>query len=162
MHSAWLFIAILLVGLYVILRIDLLPDVIPVLGWLDDTFLVGLLIYYFRYKKLPRFLYSLGRLFFKGPGAGSGQSSGQGRSENQGQGAGAQGPGSRGSGRVKDPYAVLGLEKGAGREEIQAAYREAVQKYHPDKVSHLGDEFQQLAKQKFVEIQDAYDQLKGK
>lgn len=160
MHSGWLLIAIILVGLYVILRIDLLPDVIPVIGWLDDTFLVGLLIYYFRYKKLPRFLRSLGRFFFKG--SGSAQNSGQGRSENQGQGSGAHGAGSGGSGRVKDPYAVLGVRKGAGREEIQAAYREAVQKYHPDKVSHLGDEFQQLAQQKFVEIQNAYDQLKDK
>jgi len=160
MRSGWLLIAILLVGLYVILRIDLLPDVIPVLGWLDDTFLVGLLIYYFRYKKLPGFLRYLGRLLFKKPGERTEQYSSQNRSGTQEQGQWRQGP--RSSDKVKDPYAVLGLERGASRKAIQGAYREAVQKYHPDKVSHLGEEFQELAQQKFVEIQDAYDQLMGR
>jgi uncharacterized membrane protein YkvA (DUF1232 family) len=44
-------------------------------------------------------------------------------------------------------------------EEIKSAYRKKAQRYHPDRVVHLGDEFQQLAKQKFQEIQEAYEIL---
>ena len=39
-------------------------------------------------------------------------------------------------------------------------YRLKVQKNHPDKVSHLGHEFVEIAKIKFLEIQKAYDVLK--
>jgi DnaJ-class molecular chaperone len=31
--------------------------------------------------------------------------------------------------------------------------------YHPDKVSHLGEEFRQLAEKRFKEIQVAYQEL---
>ncbi len=151
MRVFWIIIAIFLVCFYVISRIDLVPDVFPILGWLDDTFLVGLLIYYLRYRKLPAFMTWLGRLLFKRTPGRSDQTSGP-------RGAGGQ----RGqSGQPKNPYAVLGLKPDASREEIQAAYRELVQKYHPDKVSHLGEEFQEMAQQKFVEIQNAYDELMG-
>jgi len=149
MQAVWIIIAIFLVCIYVISRIDLLPDVFPLVGWLDDTFLVGLLIYYLRYRKLPGFIYWLQRLLFKKSPGRSDQTSGRGQTggtKNQ-------------EGRPQNPYAVLGVKPGASQEEIQAAYRELVQKYHPDKVSHLGEEFQEMAQQKFVEIQDAYDQL---
>ena len=33
-------------------------------------------------------------------------------------------------------------------------------KYHPDKVSHLGEEMQKLAKEKFQAVNDAYQQIK--
>jgi DnaJ like chaperone protein len=33
-------------------------------------------------------------------------------------------------------------------------------KYHPDKVSHLGDEFRKAAKEKFQKVQAAYEQIK--
>jgi DnaJ-class molecular chaperone len=51
-------------------------------------------------------------------------------------------------GSTLDPYAVLGVKPGASAEEIHAAYREAAQKFHPDKVSHLGEDFQILAQTK--------------
>jgi len=152
MQPVWIIIAIVLVCLYVISRIDLLPDVFPFVGWLDDTFLVGLLIYYLRYRKLPGFMLRLGQLLFKKSRERSDQGSGRG-------GAGGQ---KEQPGQPKNPYAVLGVKPGASREEIQSAYRELVQKYHPDKVSHLGKEFQEMAQQKFVEIQNAHDQLMGK
>ncbi len=150
MRSVWLLFAIVLVGLYVLIRIDLIPDMLPIVGWLDDTFLVGLLLYYFRYKKLPGFILALGRMLFKQRTGetGAGRRDRQDSQEKQTR-----------TGEERDPYSVLGLKPGAGRKEIQAAYREAVQKYHPDKVSHLGEEFQKLAQQKFIEIQKAYDQL---
>jgi DnaJ like chaperone protein len=59
----------------------------------------------------------------------------------------------------RNPYAVLGVQPGSPPEEIQRAYRELAARYHPDKVSHLGEEFIQLATRKFAEIQNAYDLL---
>ncbi len=41
-------------------------------------------------------------------------------------------------------------------------YREQAARYHPDKVAHLGEEFQAMAKEKFQDIQWAYEQLTGK
>src|SRR6056297_3858254 len=159
MRTGWLLLIILLVAFYVIFRLDLIRDVVPVLGWIDDTFLVGLLIYYFRYKKLPAFLLYLGRLLFRRRQGSAGQQPGDEGSDGREEKAGT---GQSGFHTARDPYAVLGVRRGASRKEIQAAYREAVQRYHPDKVSHLGEEFQDLAKKKFVEIQQAYDQLMGR
>jgi DnaJ like chaperone protein len=33
-------------------------------------------------------------------------------------------------------------------------------KFHPDKVHHLGDEFQKMAEEKFKSVNDAYQQIK--
>ncbi len=60
---------------------------------------------------------------------------------------------------TQDPYFVLGISHTAGREEIRAAYRREMAKYHPDKVSHLGRELQELANQKAQDINNAYEQL---
>jgi len=59
----------------------------------------------------------------------------------------------------RDPYAVLGVQPGCTIEEAQRAYRELASRYHPDKVSHLGREFIDLATAKFTEIQVAYDAI---
>ncbi|MDY6951090.1 MAG: DnaJ domain-containing protein [Thermodesulfobacteriota bacterium] len=42
---------------------------------------------------------------------------------------------------------------------IKAAYKKLAAQYHPDKVQHLGREFQDLAHKKFVAIQQAFDLL---
>jgi DnaJ like chaperone protein len=57
-------------------------------------------------------------------------------------------------------YAVLGLEPGADMESIKKAYRKLSMTYHPDKVSHLGDEFRAVAEEKMKEINAAYDYFK--
>jgi DnaJ like chaperone protein len=57
-------------------------------------------------------------------------------------------------------YATLGLEKGADMDKIKKAYRKLSMKYHPDKVGHLGDEFQKIAETKMKEINAAYDYFK--
>ena len=33
-------------------------------------------------------------------------------------------------------------------------------KYHPDKVSHMGDDYKNAAKQKFQKMKDAYENIK--
>lgn len=60
---------------------------------------------------------------------------------------------------MQDPYKVLGLQRGASQEEIKAAYRELVKKYHPDK--YQGNPLADLAEEKLREINEAYDQLTG-
>ena len=59
----------------------------------------------------------------------------------------------------EDPYKILGIQPGASKEEIRAAHKKLAAQYHPDKVQHLGKEFQELAHKKFVAIQSAYDTL---
>jgi DnaJ like chaperone protein len=34
-------------------------------------------------------------------------------------------------------------------------------KFHPDKVHHLGEDFQELAEEKFKAINEAYQEIKG-
>ena len=54
----------------------------------------------------------------------------------------------------RDYYEVLGVEKGAGAEEIKKAYRKSAMKYHPDR--NPGDK---EAEEKFKEIGEAYEVL---
>lgn len=58
------------------------------------------------------------------------------------------------------PYKILGVDSDVGREALEQAYKEACDKHHPDKVSHLGEEFQKLAGEKFEAIKKAYRQIK--
>jgi uncharacterized membrane protein YkvA (DUF1232 family) len=59
----------------------------------------------------------------------------------------------------RTPYEILNLPPDADQDAIKAAYRRLANKYHPDKVSHLGKEFQDLAESRFKEIQEAYEKL---
>ena len=61
-----------------------------------------------------------------------------------------------------DPYTLLEVSPHASPEEIKAAYKRAVGRYHPDKVAHLGKEFQELAHKKLLAIQRAYEILQDK
>ncbi len=60
---------------------------------------------------------------------------------------------------LQNPYTVLGIDPRSSTQEIQKAYRELASKYHPDKVSHLGHEFIDLATRKFTAIQAAYERI---
>jgi DnaJ like chaperone protein len=57
-------------------------------------------------------------------------------------------------------YKILELEPGATDEEVKKAYRRMAMKYHPDKVSHLGDEFRKNADEKFRKVNEAYEKIK--
>ena len=134
----------LLLGiLYLVSPIDAIPDTLLGLGWADDIALL-LLAYWFVKRVLPGGYRQTGSYHSNRPGQ-----------EESGPGAGA----GAGAGAGKDPYEILDVSRNATPEEIKSAYRKKAQRYHPDRVAHLGDEFQQLAKQKFQEIQEAYEIL---
>lgn len=58
--------------------------------------------------------------------------------------------------------AVLGLHGSVTKQEIIDAYKRLIAKYHPDKVSHLGEEFQRYAEKKTKDINKAFYYLKRK
>lgn len=57
-------------------------------------------------------------------------------------------------------YKILEVERSASNEEIKKAYRKMAMKYHPDKVSYLGEDFQNAAKEKFQKVNEAYENIK--
>ncbi|SRR5690554_1603142 len=61
---------------------------------------------------------------------------------------------------VDADYKILEIEHTASDDEVKKAYRRMAMKYHPDKVSHLGDDFQKAAKEKFQMVNKAYENIK--
>lgn len=59
-----------------------------------------------------------------------------------------------------DPYLVLEIEKSATDSEVKKAYRRLANKFHPDKIGDLGEEHKKKAKERFIQVQDAYEQIK--
>ena len=57
-------------------------------------------------------------------------------------------------------YKILEIEPTVPDEEVKKAYRRMAMKYHPDKVSHLGEDFKKVAHEKFRKVKEAYDQIK--
>jgi DnaJ like chaperone protein len=57
-------------------------------------------------------------------------------------------------------YRILEIEPTSSDEDVKKAFRRMAMKYHPDKVSHLGEDFKKVAHEKFRKVQDAYDQIK--
>jgi uncharacterized membrane protein YkvA (DUF1232 family) len=131
----------LLLGLlYLASPIDAIPDTLVGLGWADDLVLL-LLAYWFIKRALPG-------------------TYGQNRSHSSWRSQQERPDSAEEAGR--DPYQILGVSRNASQQEIKSAFRKQAQRYHPDRVSHLGEEFQQLAKEKFQEIQKAYESLSGR
>jgi hypothetical protein len=59
----------------------------------------------------------------------------------------------------KTYYELLELAPSASVDEIKRAFRREIAKYHPDKVAHLGKEFQEIAATKAAELTEAYKVL---
>lgn len=57
-------------------------------------------------------------------------------------------------------YKILEVTSEASNDEIKKAYRKMAVKYHPDKVSHLGEDVVKSAKEKFQKLNNAYNQIK--
>lgn len=57
---------------------------------------------------------------------------------------------------MKTHYQLLELDPTASAEEIKHAFRREIARYHPDKVQHLGREFQEIAAVRAAELTEAY------
>ena len=57
-------------------------------------------------------------------------------------------------------YRVLEIARTATDDEVRKAYRRMSMKHHPDKVAHLGPEFQKAATEKFQRVNAAYAAIK--
>ena len=57
-------------------------------------------------------------------------------------------------------YTILEINPDATDLEVKKSFRKMAAKFHPDKVHHLGDEFQKMAEEKFKSVNDAYQQIK--
>ena len=57
---------------------------------------------------------------------------------------------------MKTYYALIGVAASAAPEEIKRAFRREIARYHPDKVQHLGQEFQEIAAARAAELTEAY------
>ena len=62
---------------------------------------------------------------------------------------------------ASDPYAVLGLERGASADAIKRRYRQLVREYHPDRHIAAGvpEEMINIATVRLQKINEAYDQI---
>jgi len=56
-------------------------------------------------------------------------------------------------------YKVLEVAKGATETEVKKAYRKMALKYHPDRLVDVGEEAQSAAKETFLNVQKAYEQI---
>ncbi|MFC7356268.1 TerB family tellurite resistance protein [Jejudonia soesokkakensis] len=56
-------------------------------------------------------------------------------------------------------YKILEIDKTASVSEIKKAYRDMAKKYHPDKLQHMDEAYQKGAQEKFMKVQEAYEQL---
>jgi curved DNA-binding protein CbpA len=57
---------------------------------------------------------------------------------------------------AKSYYEMLDLPPSASGDDIKKAFRQQIARYHPDKVQHLGKEFQDMAADRAAELTEAY------
>jgi len=142
----------LLAILYLLSPYDIIPDFLIGGGWVDDLAVIGLLWWVYsiyRGKKAGRrSTTERGNTFSEQNQDRFNRESSQWQESVHEEGS-----------SHPDPYKTLELEEDAPPDEIRAAYLRLANKYHPDKVMHLGEEFKVLAEKRFKRIQEAYDRL---
>jgi curved DNA-binding protein CbpA len=57
---------------------------------------------------------------------------------------------------VRTYYVLLGVDPAVSADDIKRAFRKEIARYHPDKVQHLGAEFQEIAAIRAAELTEAY------
>jgi len=124
-----------LIGIYIISPIDAHP-------LFFDDLIAGIILLYLIYKGT--------RQGYRSP-YGQETSGGQRTQE----GVRSQGPLT-----LDEAYRILGVGPDATLEEITRAYKEKIQKTHPDKVSHMSEELQEKAKELTMRLNEAYAFLK--
>lgn len=129
---------------YVLWPQDLLPDFFMGWGWFDDL-AVAISLWYL-YGRLRK--------------ATAKNHTGRPHSDRKSYGFGL-GEETVSTGFPSDPFDILEIERTADANEIRRAYRRLASRYHPDKVAHLAPEFQELAAQRFMAIQKAFEEIMG-
>lgn len=141
----WLLL--LLCILYVLSPMDLLPDVLGLPGRFDDLLVALGTIYY---------LYTSSK---KIPGVGGSKRAGAANEGRQDQEERRESKGSSAAREPEDPYSILEVNRDEDLEEIRSRYKEKLLQYHPDRVQHLGEEFQDIAERRTKEITEAYQRI---
>ncbi|HDM79106.1 MAG TPA: DUF1232 domain-containing protein [Deltaproteobacteria bacterium] len=147
----WLWIIAIV---YWLMPFDLFSDFHLGIGWIDDLLIGAACYYLWQYIKSRSESYQEYGDYYS---SWTGHDSFKGNQDSNGHGYGFQDTGDE----RKDPYEILGVSRNATINEIKKAYHQKASKYHPDKVSHLGEEFQKLAEEKFKEINWAFETLKA-
>ena len=57
---------------------------------------------------------------------------------------------------MKTHYDLIGIQPAAEADEVKRAFRREIARYHPDKVQHLGAEFQEIAATRAAALTEAY------
>jgi len=57
---------------------------------------------------------------------------------------------------------ILGIEQEINKKVIQKAYKQKMKEYHPDKISNMAEELQELALKRTKEINEAHEYFKKK
>ena len=65
----------------------------------------------------------------------------------------------KGSNSLAKWFSILEIDKSASNEEIKKAHRKMVIKYHPDKLQGVGEDITKLAEEKFLLVQQAYENI---
>jgi len=124
---------------YFLLPIDLLPDMMGIVGRLDDFALGAYLVY--RYLKAADRIANMHKRDAERDAASKQEP----KEETVDQ----------------SPLEVLGVGNTANEQEVRDAYRQKMAEYHPDKVNHLGEDLKELAHRKCLAIQAAFEQLRS-
>ena len=170
--NLYLKIMLILFGLaYLISPVDIIPDLlVPYVGWIDDSLVIFAIFHLIRHGELPWFLFKKKRVGGTQKSQGNNEKTSRHRNtkqapyentdQNPGKNKKNQNSSRNGTSCFKSDYEILGVPANATQEKIRKAYKEKIKQYHPDKLSHLGEEFSHLAYEKFLEIQKAYGALK--
>ena len=140
---------------YFILPFDCIPDLIPVAGFTDDLAVLIIatktVLAHVKPEHRARAKELLKWEWQKQDAGTAGENGGR------KDGSKANSPG------TEEYYrGVLNMEGRITPSSLRERYRELAQKYHPDKVQNLGVEFQEMAEQKFKDINAAYEYLNAK
>jgi preprotein translocase subunit Sec63 len=60
---------------------------------------------------------------------------------------------------ARDPYQILGVDRGASDAEIKRAYRKMARQHHPD--LQMGEAQKNTSEERFKEVNDAYETLRN-